>query len=167
MLSGWRRLERYVEQKRDAARHVRQSLSRGRDGAGCMAGCRRGQKPSKVDLESRKLSDFAGQRLAENVIVSQDLGIACATLMAIDGDTVRNCPESEERCVGRNLRPPGLGNPFQSRFDAPEIYGKPECAVEARLGLLIYVSEMRRLQFEDRQTRTHSLTTQGAKRGHC
>lgn len=52
--------------------------------------------------------------------------MTCASLMAIDGDTVR--------CDDVNLRPIGDGAPYVSGFDAPEIYGRSDCPAEARLG---------------------------------
>ena len=52
--------------------------------------------------------------------------MTCASLMAIDGDTVK--------CDGQNLRPMGDGAPDVSGFDAPEIYGRSDCPAEALLG---------------------------------
>ncbi len=41
----------------------------------------------------------------------------CASLMAIDGDTVRCCQSAEGRCEGQSLRPMGAGAPDISGFD--------------------------------------------------
>lgn len=51
--------------------------------------------------------------------------ITCATLSAVDGDTVR--------CDGEKLRDMGDGAPFVSGFDAPEI-GRAHCPEERALG---------------------------------
>jgi micrococcal nuclease len=59
----------------------------------------------------------------------------CASLMAIDGDTVRCCESAEGRCEGQNLRPMGGGAPDISGFDTPETGGHARCALEAELGL--------------------------------
>ena len=52
--------------------------------------------------------------------------IICASLFAIDGDTVS--------CDGKHLRDMGSGVPFVSGFDAPEIF-HPKCSYEHELGL--------------------------------
>ncbi|QHQ34881.1 thermonuclease family protein [Algicella marina] len=52
--------------------------------------------------------------------------LICASLTAVDGDTVK--------CDGVNLRPMGDGAPYVSGFDAPEIRGE-KCPQEERLGL--------------------------------
>jgi micrococcal nuclease len=51
--------------------------------------------------------------------------ILCATLAAIDGDSIR--------CNGINMRDMGDGAPFVSGYDTPETYG-PKCDAERRLG---------------------------------
>jgi endonuclease YncB( thermonuclease family) len=50
----------------------------------------------------------------------------CATLLAVDGDTVK--------CDGQNLRPMGNGAPYVSGFDAPELGQYADCPAEARRG---------------------------------
>lgn len=47
--------------------------------------------------------------------------LLCASLMAVDGDTIR--------CNGERMRDIGDGRPFVSGFDAPEL-SKPRCAQE-------------------------------------
>lgn len=51
--------------------------------------------------------------------------ILCASLTAVDGDTVR--------CDGELLRPMGNGAPFVSGFDAPELFGPKDCPEELPL----------------------------------
>lgn len=53
--------------------------------------------------------------------------MTCATLLAVDGDTVK--------CDGQNLRPMGDGAPNVSGFDAPEIFTQhADCLTEQELG---------------------------------
>jgi len=47
--------------------------------------------------------------------------LLCATLMAVDGDTLR--------CNGERMRDIGDGKPFVVGFDAPEL-SKPKCQAE-------------------------------------
>jgi micrococcal nuclease len=54
--------------------------------------------------------------------------IACAVLIAIDGDTIS--------CDGVTMRPMGDGAPYVSGFDTPEIGRYADCAEEAQLGFL-------------------------------
>lgn len=51
--------------------------------------------------------------------------ITCATLVAVDGDTIK--------CDGVRMRLIGEGQPFVSGFDTPEI-GKAKCPQEKLLG---------------------------------
>lgn len=51
--------------------------------------------------------------------------LVCATLVAIDGDSVR--------CDGVNMRDMGDGKPFVSGYDTPEI-SRPRCQQELELG---------------------------------
>ena len=52
--------------------------------------------------------------------------IVCATLFAVDGDTVK--------CDGRSLRDMGDGAPFVSGYDTPEIGRNAKCDHENALG---------------------------------
>jgi micrococcal nuclease len=45
--------------------------------------------------------------------------IVCATLLAVDGDTVK--------CDGQNLRDMGDGAPFVSGYDTPETGSRADC----------------------------------------
>lgn len=54
--------------------------------------------------------------------------MVCASLTAVDGDTVK--------CDGKNLRLVGDGAPFVSGFDTPEVGRWAKCARENHLGLL-------------------------------
>ena len=51
--------------------------------------------------------------------------ITCASLIAVDGDTVR--------CDGELVRPMGNGAPFVSGFDTPELMGPKDCDEELPL----------------------------------
>lgn len=53
--------------------------------------------------------------------------ISCASLLVVDGDTVK--------CDGENLRPMGDGAPFVSGFDTPELPRYADCKEEITLGL--------------------------------
>lgn len=53
--------------------------------------------------------------------------LLCASLMAVDGDTVK--------CDGKNLRPMGDGAPNISGFDTPELSRWAECDQENHMGL--------------------------------
>lgn len=53
--------------------------------------------------------------------------LICASLSAVDGDTVK--------CDGVNLRPMGDGAPYVSGFDTPEIGRYSQCDFEKILGL--------------------------------
>lgn len=54
-------------------------------------------------------------------------GIACASLIVIDGDTIK--------CDGQNMRLLGGGVPFKSGVDAPEIGSRAKCEAERLLAL--------------------------------
>lgn len=54
--------------------------------------------------------------------------LVCASLTAVDGDTVK--------CDGVNLRPMGDGAPYVSGFDTPEIRQYADCDRENHLGIL-------------------------------
>ncbi|MEP2627443.1 MAG: thermonuclease family protein [Hyphomicrobiales bacterium] len=73
------------------------------------------------------------------MLYDQEMGgiliMACASLMAIDGDTARCCAQTTGPCEGQNIRPMGAGAPDVLGFDTPEIYGRSQCAREAELGL--------------------------------
>ncbi|MCR9151232.1 MAG: thermonuclease family protein [Rhodobacteraceae bacterium] len=51
----------------------------------------------------------------------------CASLIAVDGDTVK--------CDGVNLRPMGDGAPYVSGFDTPEFGQHAKCTEEHRLAI--------------------------------
>ena len=51
--------------------------------------------------------------------------LVCATLIAVDGDTIK--------CNGVNMRDMGDGRPFVSGYDTPEIRS-PRCQEELELG---------------------------------
>lgn len=53
--------------------------------------------------------------------------LTCATLAAVDGDTIK--------CDGVNMRDMGDGAPFVSGYDTPEMFGgSPDCEAERQLG---------------------------------
>jgi len=54
--------------------------------------------------------------------------LICASLMAVDGDTVE--------CDGQRLRPMGNGAPYVSGFDTPEIGVRADCPGENWLGAM-------------------------------
>jgi endonuclease YncB( thermonuclease family) len=54
-------------------------------------------------------------------------GIACASLIVIDGDTIK--------CDGQNMRLLGGGVPFKSGVDAPEMGRRAKCEAERLLAL--------------------------------
>jgi endonuclease YncB( thermonuclease family) len=54
-------------------------------------------------------------------------GIACASLIVIDGDTIK--------CDGQNMRLLGGGVPFKSGVDAPEMGSRAKCEAERLLAL--------------------------------
>lgn len=51
--------------------------------------------------------------------------LLCATLLAVDGDTIK--------CNGENMRDMGDGKPFVSGYDAPEVRNA-KCQEELELG---------------------------------
>lgn len=51
--------------------------------------------------------------------------LACAMLLAVDGDTIK--------CDGINMRDMGPGQPFKSGYDTPEL-GKAKCPEERAAG---------------------------------
>jgi endonuclease YncB( thermonuclease family) len=54
-------------------------------------------------------------------------GVACASLIVIDGDTIK--------CDGQNMRLLGGGVPFKSGVDAPEMGSRAKCDYERDLAL--------------------------------
>jgi endonuclease YncB( thermonuclease family) len=54
-------------------------------------------------------------------------GISCASLIVIDGDTIK--------CDGQNMRLLGDGVPFKSGVDAPEMGSRAKCEAERLLAL--------------------------------
>ncbi len=54
-------------------------------------------------------------------------GVACGSLVVIDGDTIK--------CDGQNLRLLGGGVPFKSGVDAPEMGSRAKCESERDLAL--------------------------------
>ncbi|NBB07836.1 thermonuclease family protein [Pseudomonas monteilii] len=54
-------------------------------------------------------------------------GVACASLIVIDGDTIK--------CDGQNMRLLGGGVPFKSGVDAPEMGSRAKCEFERDLAM--------------------------------
>lgn len=54
-------------------------------------------------------------------------GLSCASLIVIDGDTIK--------CDGQNMRLLGGGVPFKSGVDAPEMGSRAKCDYERDLAL--------------------------------
>ncbi|MNL20933.1 hypothetical protein D3C87_1422050 [compost metagenome] len=54
-------------------------------------------------------------------------GVSCASLIVIDGDTIK--------CDGQNMRLLGGGVPFKSGVDAPEMGSRAKCDYERDLAL--------------------------------
>ncbi|WP_341769545.1 thermonuclease family protein [Agrobacterium pusense] len=54
-------------------------------------------------------------------------GVACASLVVIDGDTIN--------CDGQNMRLLGGGVPFKSGVDAPEMGSRAKCEFERDLAM--------------------------------
>lgn len=54
-------------------------------------------------------------------------GVSCASLIVIDGDTIK--------CDGQNMRLLGGGVPFKSGVDAPEMGSRAKCEFERDLAL--------------------------------
>lgn len=54
-------------------------------------------------------------------------GVACASLVVIDGDTIK--------CDGQNMRLLGGGVPFKSGVDAPEMGSRAKCDYERDMAL--------------------------------
>jgi endonuclease YncB( thermonuclease family) len=54
--------------------------------------------------------------------------LVCASLLAVDGDTVK--------CDGENMRLLGQGVPFVSGIDTPEVGSRANCDKERKLALL-------------------------------
>jgi endonuclease YncB( thermonuclease family) len=54
--------------------------------------------------------------------------LICASLLAVDGDTVK--------CDGENMRLLGQGVPFVSGIDTPEVGSRAKCDKERKLALL-------------------------------
>ncbi|WP_236771154.1 thermonuclease family protein [Agrobacterium tumefaciens] len=61
------------------------------------------------------------------VILTAGQGVSCASLIVIDGDTIK--------CDGQNLRLLGGGVPFKSGVDAPEMGSRAKCDYERDLAL--------------------------------
>ncbi len=61
------------------------------------------------------------------VISTAGQGVACASLVVIDGDTIK--------CDGQNIRLLGGGVPFKSGVDAPEMGSRAKCDYERDLAL--------------------------------
>lgn len=56
--------------------------------------------------------------------------LLCASLVAVDGDTVKCLP------TGQNMRLLGEGVPFESGIDTPEIGSHAKCLKERKLALI-------------------------------
>lgn len=61
------------------------------------------------------------------VILTAGQGVSCASLIVIDGDTIK--------CDGQNMRLLGGGVPFKSGVDAPEMGSRAKCDYERDLAL--------------------------------
>lgn len=61
------------------------------------------------------------------VILTAGQGVSCASLIVIDGDTIK--------CDGQNMRLLGGGVPFKSGVDAPEMGSRAKCEFERDLAL--------------------------------
>ncbi|CUW90136.1 Micrococcal nuclease-like nuclease (modular protein) [Agrobacterium fabacearum S56] len=61
------------------------------------------------------------------VILTAGQGVSCASLIVIDGDTIK--------CDGQNMRLLGGGVPFKSGVDAPEMGSRAKCDYERHLAL--------------------------------
>ena len=61
------------------------------------------------------------------VILTAGRGVSCASLIVIDGDTIK--------CDGQNMRLLGGGVPFKSGVDAPEMRSRAKCDFERDLAL--------------------------------
>ncbi len=61
------------------------------------------------------------------VILTAGQGVSCASLIVIDGDTIK--------CDGQNLRLLGGGVPFKSGVDAPEMGSRAQCDYERDMAL--------------------------------
>ncbi len=64
---------------------------------------------------------------ASTVTAYSGQGVACASLVVIDGDTIK--------CDGQNMRLLGGGVPFKSGVDAPEMGSRAKCNYERALAL--------------------------------
>ncbi|AVH44034.1 thermonuclease family protein [Agrobacterium tumefaciens] len=60
-------------------------------------------------------------------VASAGQGVSCASLVVIDGDTIK--------CDGQNMRLLGGGVPFKSGVDAPEMGSRAKCEFERDLAL--------------------------------
>lgn len=61
------------------------------------------------------------------VILTAGQGVSCASLIVVDGDTIK--------CDGQNMRLLGGGVPFKSGVDAPEMGSRAKCDYERDLAL--------------------------------
>ncbi|WP_333779992.1 thermonuclease family protein [Agrobacterium sp. ST15.13.015] len=61
------------------------------------------------------------------IILTAGQGVSCASLVVIDGDTIK--------CDGQNMRLLGSGVPFKSGVDAPEMGSRAKCDYEQDLAL--------------------------------
>lgn len=61
------------------------------------------------------------------VILTAGQGVSCASLIVVDGDTIK--------CDGQNMRLLGGGVPFKSGVDAPEMGNRAKCEFERDLAL--------------------------------
>lgn len=84
---------------------------------------------SEYDDMTRVLFSIAAIALALffPVILTAGQGISCASLIVIDGDTIK--------CDVQNMRLLGGGVPFKSGVDAPEMGSRAKCDYERDLAL--------------------------------
>lgn len=64
---------------------------------------------------------------ASTVTAYSGQGVACASLIVLDGDTIK--------CDGQNMRLLGGGVPFKSGVDAPEMGSRAKCEFERDLAM--------------------------------
>lgn len=62
-----------------------------------------------------------------SVTLTAGQGVSCASLIVIDGDTIK--------CDGQNMRLLGWGVPFKSGVDAPKMGNRAKCDFERDLAL--------------------------------
>lgn len=90
------------------------------------------------------------------VILTAGQGVSCASLIVIDGDTIK--------CDGQNMRLLGSGVPFKSGVDAPEMGSRAKCAYERDLALKAK-ARLKELLFAG--TSSFASTKRWTEASHC